>query len=75
MVMKKMRKGQTMVEYILIVCLIAISLIGVLMYFGKGVGEKFVGATDAISDRYGSEAKSELDSSMTQEGLRRLGSD
>ena len=47
---RKSKKGQTMVEYIIIVALIAISLIAVFMYFGRGVGKKVAGATEAISD-------------------------
>ena len=40
--MKKLRKGQTMVEYIIIIALIAISLIAVFSYFGGAVGNKAV---------------------------------
>lgn len=74
MIMKKLRKGQTMVEYILIVCLIAISLIGVFMYFGKAVGKKAAGAADALSESEGSNAKSEVES-ISRENLRSLGED
>ena len=55
--MKRMKKGQTMVEYIIIVCLIAISLIGVFTYFARGIGEKTAGATKAISSEEGSQAE------------------
>ena len=47
---RKFKKGQTMVEYIIIVALIAISLIAVFTYFGRGVGKKVAGATAAISE-------------------------
>ena len=36
---KKLRKGQTMVEYIIIVCLIAVSLIAVFTYLSRAIGK------------------------------------
>jgi Flp pilus assembly pilin Flp len=39
-----------MLEYIIIVALIAISLIAVFTYFGGAVGKKVAGATEAIDD-------------------------
>jgi len=48
--MKKMRKGQTMVEYILIVSLIAIALIAVIKVFSGKVGDKFEEAGDRIEE-------------------------
>ena len=59
---RKNKKGQTMVEYIIIVALIAITLISVFTYFGKAVGRKVAGAADAISEQEGSNAKSAVDS-------------
>jgi len=47
---RKNKKGQTMLEYIIIVALIAISLIAVFTYFGGAVGKKVAGATEAIDD-------------------------
>ena len=47
---RKHKKGQTMLEYIIIVALIAISLIAVFTYFGGAVGKKVAGATEAIDD-------------------------
>lgn len=58
---RKSRKGQTMVEYIIIISLIAISLIAVFTYFSRGVGEKVAGATKAISNEEGSKAESAVD--------------
>jgi len=47
--MKKMKKGQTMVEYIIIVALIAISLIGIFTFFGKTLHKKVKGAGEALT--------------------------
>ena len=54
---RKSKKGQTMVEYIIIVALIAIALIAVFTYFGGAVGKKVAGATDALDSDLGQEAK------------------
>ena len=56
--MKTLRKGQTMVEYIIIVALIAISLIAVFTYLSRGIGEKASGATKALSSEEGQKAES-----------------
>lgn len=53
-----LRKGQTMVEYIIIVVLIAITLIAVVGFFGKAIYKKFSGATSALDEDVGSEAQS-----------------
>ncbi len=47
---KKAKKGQTMVEYILIVSLIAIALIAVVKSFSGKVHDKFQEAGDKIED-------------------------
>lgn len=52
------RKGQTMVEYIIIVVLIAITLIAVFGFFGKAIYKKVSGATSALDEDVGSEAQS-----------------
>ena len=62
MMKRKSKKGQTMVEYIIIVALIAISLIAVFTYFGKATGKKVAGATEMIDSDLGSKAKSAVDS-------------
>ena len=46
---KKMKKGQTMVEYIIIVALIAISLIGIFTFFGMAVHKKVKGAAEELT--------------------------
>lgn len=46
--MKKMKKGQTMVEYILIVSLIAIALIAAVRMFSGKIEEKFEQASEEL---------------------------
>ena len=55
--LKKMRKAQTMVEYIIIVCLIAVSLIAVFSYLARGIGKKAAYATQQLSNEEGSKAE------------------
>ena len=47
---RKSKKGQTMVEYIIIVALVAISLIAVFTYYGRATGKKVAGAAAAICE-------------------------
>ena len=61
MMKRKSKKGQTMVEYIIIVALIAISLIAVFTYFGKATGKKVAGATEMIDSDLGDKAKSAVE--------------
>ena len=62
MKIRKQRKGQTMVEYIIIVALIAISLIAVFTYFSKATGKKVAGATEALDTDLGQKAKDAVES-------------
>jgi Flp pilus assembly pilin Flp len=55
------RKGQTMVEYIIIVVLIAITLIALFSKFGKAIGKKATGATSALDKEVGDEAVAKYD--------------
>ena len=66
------KKGQTMVEYIIIVGLIAISLIAVFTYFSRGVGKKVAGATEAISSSEGADAKTAVEDINT-DTIKKLG--
>ena len=70
--MKALRKGQTMVEYIIIVALIAISLIAVFSYLSRAIGKKAAGATEALSSEEGSKAKDAADS-IDQGTIKNLG--
>ena len=72
--MKALRKGQTMVEYIIIVCLIAVSLIAVFTYLSRAIGQKAAGAASALSEEEGDKAKSAADS-ISEDSLKQLGED
>lgn len=58
--MKTLRKGQTMVEYIIIVCLIAVSLIAVFTYLSRAVGKRAAGATKALDSEEGAQAENAI---------------
>jgi len=49
-----------MVEYIIIVALVAIGLIALFGYFSKAVGTKVTGVTAALDDTAGGQAQGEL---------------
>ena len=70
--MKPLRKGQTMVEYIIIVVLIAVSLIAVFTFLSRAIGKKAAGATEALSSEEGGKAKSAAESIST-DSIRSLG--
>ena len=72
--MKKLRNGQTMVEYIIIISLIAISLIAVFTYVGRAIGRKGAGAAAAISNEEGEKAKAALDE-IDENTIKELGED
>jgi len=51
------RNGQTMVEYIIIVVLIAITLLVLFSRLSKATGRKIAGATSALDEEVGGEAQ------------------
>jgi Flp pilus assembly pilin Flp len=69
---KVLRKGQTMVEYIIIVALIAISLIAVFTYLSRAIGRKAAGASEALSQEEGEKAKTAVDS-INENTIKNLG--
>lgn len=71
-VKRGLRKGQTMVEYILIVCLVATLLVSVFSIFSKAIGKKVAGATAALSESEGQNAKAAVEN---MGDIRRLGED
>lgn len=69
---KKMRKAQTMVEYIIIVALIAIAGIGVWSYFSKGVHKVTAKATMKLDEEAGNEAMSKANA-INEDSIKKLG--
>lgn len=69
------RNGQTMVEYIIIVVLIAISLLILFGKFSKAVGTKVAGATSALDDDAGRDAQSALQDLDSENRIRSLKED
>ena len=70
--MKKLRKAQTMVEYIIIVCLIAVTLITVFTYLSRAIGKKAAGAADKLSAEEGQKAKAAAEG-IGDDSIRSLG--
>lgn len=69
------RDGQTMVEYILIVVLIAVGLLFFFGKFSKAVGTKVAGATSAIDADAGSEAQSKVDELDSEDRIKNFSKD
>ncbi len=67
----KSRRGQTMVEYIIIVVLIAITLLVLFGKLSKATGKKVAGATAALDEDVGGEAADLVDEEPADK-LRRL---
>ncbi|HNX33003.1 MAG TPA: hypothetical protein PKM57_00120 [Kiritimatiellia bacterium] len=71
---KGRRSGQTMVEYIIIVVLIAITLLVLFSRLSKATGRKIAGATSALDADAGSEAAT-LAEEIDENKVKNLGSD
>lgn len=69
------RSGQAMVEYIIIVVLIAIAGIVLFGKFGKAIFKKTAGATSALDSDVGDEAQSAYSDIGDGESLPRLQED
>ena len=57
------RSGQAMVEYIIIVVVIAIAALTVFGYFGGAATKKVAGATSSIDEEIGEKAANAVDDS------------
>ena len=71
---KNRKSGQTMIEYIIIVVLIAITLLVLFSKLSKATGKKVAGATSALDADVGSEAAS-LAEENDEKKIRNLGTD
>lgn len=60
--MKALRRGQTMVEYIIIIALVAIAGIGVYAAFAKGLFKTTARATSHLDQQAGNEAMQKAES-------------
>lgn len=68
------RSGQTMVEYIIIVVLIAITLIFIVGKFSQATGRKIAGATSALDADAGS-AAADAAENISGDKIKELNSD
>ncbi len=71
---KKSREGQTMVEYIIIVAVIAVAALVVFGLFGDTIKKKMSGAVSALDSDLGSQAQSEAATSSA-DFIKNLDSD
>jgi hypothetical protein len=63
-----------MVEYIIIVCLIAVSLIAVFTYLSRAIGRKAAGAAESLSEQEGSSAKGAVEN-ISEDTIKQIGED
>lgn len=68
------RNGQTMIEYIIIVVLIAVTLLVIFSRLSKATGKKVAGATSALDADVGSEAATLADE-IDENKVKNLDSD
>jgi Flp pilus assembly pilin Flp len=74
MQLDKSRQGQAMVEYIIIVVVIAVAALVVFGFFGDVIKKKMSGAVSALDEDLGSDAQAEADKSSADQ-LRNLDAD
>ena len=74
MQLDKSRQGQAMVEYIIIVVVIAVAALVVFGLFGDTLKKKMSGAVSALDEDLGSDAQTEADKSSADQ-LRNLEAD
>ncbi|MDA3926632.1 MAG: hypothetical protein PF904_18250 [Kiritimatiellae bacterium] len=67
-------RGQTMVEYIIIVAIIAITLLVLFSRLSKATGKKIAGATSALDADVGSEAET-LAEEIDEDKVKNLNTD
>ncbi|MCL1856706.1 MAG: hypothetical protein FWF84_03575 [Kiritimatiellaeota bacterium] len=68
----KRRSGQTMVEYIIIVVVIAIAGLVLFGLFGDVIRKKMGGAVSSLDEDLGSEAQTEVQKGSTADMLKKL---
>ena len=68
--LKKCRRGQTIVEYVLIICIVVVASIGLLSIFSDTVRKKISGIVSTIDDEKGQEAQSEYSDKESKEILK-----
>lgn len=67
---KRRRRGQTIVEYVLIICIVIVASIGLLSIFSDTVRKKISGIVSTIDDEKGQEAQSEYNEKESKEILK-----
>ena len=67
---KRRRRGQTIVEYVLIICIVVVASIGLLSIFSDTVRKKISGIVSTIDDEKGQEAQSEYSDKESKEILK-----
>lgn len=72
--LRKKPKGQAMVEYIIIVVIVAIAALTVMGFFSDTIRQKVVGVINVLGGENASEAEDDLDTGSTEK-LQGLQSD
>ena len=59
-------RGQGLIEYLIIVALIAVATIGIMRVVGQAVGSQFAGISDALQGKKKTYAVDTIDDSITK---------